>query len=153
MKNIIPILLLYLPLTLLAQNSSEKAGVRERIETAVEQGLITREQADERYSEFRKRMNLNKREQNTELEKHYNKLGVNNLDRIKKGLLNNGITDNQLDAVLRGMIRLIHGAKADGNNFEMNPRMQIYFQNRIGLNQEQVQHVMDSSVRIAQRVR
>jgi len=153
MKNIIPILLLYLPLTLLAQNSSEKAGVRERIETAVEQGLITREQADERYSEFRKRMNLNKREQNTELEKHYNKLGVNNLDRIKKGLLNNGITDNQLDAVLRGMIRLIQGAKADGNNFEMNPRMQIYFQDRIGLNQEQVQHVMDSSVRIAQRVR
>ena len=153
MKNIIPILLLYLPLTLLAQNSSEKAGVRERIETAVEQGLITREQADERYAEFKKRMNLNKREQNTELEKHYNKLGVNNLDRIKKGLLNNGITDNQLDAVLRGMIRLIHGVKADGNNFEMNPRMQIYFQNRIGLNQEQVQHVMDSSVRIAQRVR
>ena len=153
MKNIIPILLLYLPLTLLAQNSSEKAGVRERIETAVEQGLITREQADERYSEFRKRMNLNKREQNTELEKHYNKLGVNNLDRIKKGLLNNGITDNQLDAVLRGMIRLIQGVKADGNNFEMNPRMQIYFQGRIGLNQEQVQHVMDSSVRIAQRVR
>ena len=153
MKNIIPIFLLYLPLVLLAQNSSEKAGVRERIETAVEQGLITREQADERYSEFRKRMNLNKREQNTELEKHYNKLGVNNLDRIKKGLLNNGITDNQLDAVLRGMIRLIHGAKADGNNFEMNPRMQIYFQDRIGLNQEQVQHVMDSSVRIAQRVR
>ena len=153
MKNIIPILLLYLPLTLLAQNSSEKAGVRERIETAVEQGLITREQADERYSEFRKRMNINKLEQNTELEKHYNKLGVNNLDRIKKGLLNYGITDNQLDAVLRGMIRLIHGVKADGNNFEMNPRMQIYFQDRIGLNQEQVQHVMDSSVRIAQRVR
>ena len=98
-------------------------------------------------------MNINKLEQNTELEKHYNRLGVNNLDRIKKGLLNNGITDNQLDAVLRGMIRLIQGAKADGNNFEMNPRMQIYFQDRIGLNQEQVQHVMDVSVRITQRVR
>ena len=98
-------------------------------------------------------MNINKLEQNTELEQHYNRLGVNNLDRIKKGLLNNGITDNQLDAVLRGMISLIQGAKAEGNNFEMNPRMQIYFQDRIGLNQEQVQHVMDSSVRIAQRVR
>ena len=162
MKNIISILLLYLPLVIVAQNSLEKSrvedrdkwvGVRERIEGAVERGEITREQADERYAEFRKRINPNKREQNTELEKHYNKLGVNNLDRIKKGLLNNGITDNQLDAVLRGMIRLIHGAKADGNNFEMNPRMQIYFQDRIGLNQEQVQHVMDSSVRIAQRVR
>ena len=162
MKNIIPIFLMYLPLVLLAQNSLEKSrledrakwvGVQERIEGAVERGEITREQADERYAEFRKRINPNKREQNTELEKHYNKLGVNNLDRIKKSLLNNGITDNQLDPVLRGMIRLIHGAKADGNNFEMNPRMKIYFERRIGLNQEQVQHVMDSSVRIAQRVR
>ena len=161
MKNIIPIFLMYLPLVLLAQNSLEKSrledrakwvGVQERIEGAVERGEITREQADERYAEFRKRINPNKREQNTELEKHYNKLGVNNLDRIKKSLLNNGITDNQLDPVLRGMIRLIHGAKADGNNFEMNPRMKIYFERRIGLNQEQVQHVMDSSVRIAQRV-
>ena len=65
MKNIIPIFLLYLPLVLLAQNSSEKvrvedqdkwAGVRERIEIAVERGEITREQADERYAEFRRRM-------------------------------------------------------------------------------------------------
>ena len=66
MQNIIPKLLLYLPLTLLAQNSLEKAGVRERIEAAIERGEITREQADIRYAEFRKRMNSNKREQNTE---------------------------------------------------------------------------------------
>ena len=65
MKNIIPIFLLYLPLVLLAQNSSEKVrvedrdklvGVRERIEIAVERGEITREQADERYAGFRRRM-------------------------------------------------------------------------------------------------
>ena len=175
MRRLMIILSLGLPMMLMGQkssdisNSDDKAlweGFQRRIEIAVEKGLITPEQARERYAGFRKkmehrndenlgvgRMNINKLEQNTELEKHYNKLGVNNLDRIKKGLLNNGITDNQLDAVLRGMIRLIQGAKADGNNFEMNPRMQIYFQDRIGLNQEQVQHVMDSSVRIAQRVR
>ena len=67
MKNIIPIFLLYLPLVLLAQNSSEKvrvedrdklAGVRERIEIAVERGEITREQADERYAGFKRRMEL-----------------------------------------------------------------------------------------------
>ena len=175
MKRLIIILSLGLPMMLMGQKSSDisnsdgkalREGFQRRIEIAVEQGLITPEEARERYAGFRKkmehrndenlgvgRMNINKLEQNTELEKHYNRLGVNNLDRIKKGLLNNGITDNQLDAVLRGMIRLIQGAKADGNNFEMNPRMQIYFQDRIGLNQEQVQHVMDSSVRIAQRVR
>ena len=175
MKNIIPILLLYLPLTLLAQNSSEKVGVedrnkwanaRERIETAVEQGLINREQADERYAKFRTRigqhndenlgrvrMNLNRREQNTELVAHFKKLDINNLNRIKKGLLHNGITDSQIDAVLRGMIRLIHRAKADGNNFEMNPRIHTYFQDRIGLNPKHLQYVMDLSVRIAQRAR
>ena len=67
MKNIIPIFLLYFPLVLLAQNSSEKvrvedrdklAGVRERIEIAVERGEITREQADERYAGFKRRMEL-----------------------------------------------------------------------------------------------
>ena len=67
MKNIIPIFLLYLPLVLLAQNLSEKvrvedrdklAGVRERIEIAVERGEITREQADERYAGFKRRMEL-----------------------------------------------------------------------------------------------
>ena len=90
---------------------------------------------------------------NTKLEEHYNELGVKNLERIKKGLLNNGISERQLDPVLRGMIRLIKGAKVDGNNFEMNPRMKIYFERRIGLNQEQIQNVMDISVRIAKRVR
>ena len=104
------ILSLGLPMMLMGQkssdisNSDDKAlweGFQRRIEIAVEQGLITPEEARERYAGFRKRMNINKLEQNTELEKHYNRLGVNNLDRIKKGLLNNGITDNQLDAVLR----------------------------------------------------
>ena len=90
---------------------------------------------------------------NTKLEEHYNELGVKNLERIKKGLLNNGISERQLDPVLRGMIRLIKGAKVDGNNFEMNPRMKIYFERRIGLNQKQFQYVKDTSVRIAKRVR
>ena len=90
---------------------------------------------------------------NTKLEEHYNELGVKNLERIKKGLLNNGISEGQIDPVLRGMIRLIKSAKVDGKNFEMNPRMEIYFERRIGLNQTQIQNVMDISVRIAKRVR
>ena len=73
MKNIISILLLYLPLVIVAQNSLEKSrvedrakwvGVRERIESAVEQGDITREQADERYAEFR-RKRMEQREKTT----------------------------------------------------------------------------------------
>ena len=175
MKRLIIILSLCLPMMLMGQksldisNSDDKAlweGFQRRIEIAVEQGLITPEQARERYAGFRKRMehrndenlgsgrmNLNKREQNTELAAHFKKLGISDLSRIKNGLLDNGITDSQLDAVLGGMVRLIHGSKADGEDFEMNPRLQVYFQDRIGLNQEQVLYVMDVSVRIAQRVR
>ncbi len=162
MKNIISILLLYLPLVLLAQNSLEKSrvedrdiweGFQKRIEAAVERGEITPEQARERYVGFRRRMgqrndenlgrgrmNLNRPEQNTELAAHFKKLGISDLHRIKNSLLENGITDSQLDAVLRGMVKLIHGVKTDGENFEMNPRIQAYFQDRISLKQEQAPH-------------
>ena len=174
MKRLIIILSLGLPMMLMGQKSSDinksddKAlweGFKRRIEIAVEQGLITPEQARERYAGFRKRMeqrndqnlgsgrmNLNRREQNTELVAHFKKLGISDLNRIKNGLLENGITDGQLDAVLGGMVRLIHGANAEKEDFEMNPRIQAYFQDRIGLNQEQILYVMDASVRIAQRV-
>ena len=175
MKRLIIILSLGLPMMLMGQkssdisNSEDKAlweGFQRRIEIAVEKGLITPEQAKERYAGFRKRMehrndenlgsgrmNLNRSEQNTELAARYKKLGISDLNRIKNGLLDNGITDSQLDAVLGGMFRLIYGSKSDGDDFEMNPRIQTYFLDRIGLNQEQVMYVMDVSVRIAQRVR
>lgn len=90
---------------------------------------------------------------NIKLEQHYSELGVTNLDPIKKELLNNGISERQLDSVLRGMIRLIKGVKVDGQNFDMNPRIKIYFERRIGLNQEQIQNIMSISLRIANRVR
>ena len=158
MKNIISILLLYLPLVIVAQNSLEKSrvedrakwvGVRERIEGAVEQGEITREQADERYAEFRRRMAM----RDTDIVGHYEKLGIKDLNRIKNALMKNGIFNSQLDDVLVGMLRVIHAAKAEGDNFEMNPRVQAYFQDRIGLTQDQTQYVKDISIRIAIRLR
>ena len=56
MKYIIAILLFYSHITLFSQTSSQKGGVRDRIETAVDQGLITREQADERYAKYNERL-------------------------------------------------------------------------------------------------
>ena len=158
MKNIIPIFLMYLPLVLLAQNSLEKSrvedrakwvGVRERIEGAVERGEITREQADERYAGFRRGMAMH----GTDIVGHYEKLGISDLNRIKNSLMKNGISNSQLDAVLGGMLRVIHAAKSEGDNFEMNPRVQAYFQDRIGLTQDQTQYVKDISIRIANRLR
>ena len=98
-------------------------------------------------------MNSNKPEKKIELLTHYKKLGINNLSRIKKNLSNNGVSDNQLDSVLRGMIRLIHEVKASGDNYEMNPRIRNYFEDKIGLDPKQVQYVVSLSVRIANRVK
>ena len=158
MKNIISILLLYLPLVIVAQNSLENSriedraiweGFQRRIEGAVERGDMTQEQARESYAGFRRRMAMH----GTDIVGHYKKLGISDLNRIKNGLMKNGISDNQIDAVLGGMLRVIHAAKAEGDNFEMNPRVQSYFQDRIGLTQDQTQYVKDISIRIAIRLR
>ena len=158
MKNIISILLLYLPLVIVAQNSLENSriedraiweGFQRRIEGAVERGEMTQEQARESYAGFRRRMAMH----GTDIVGHYEKLGISDLNRIKNGLMKNGISDNQIDAVLGGMLRVIHAAKAEGDNFEMNPRVQSYFQDRIGLTQDQTQDVKDISIRIASRLR
>ena len=90
---------------------------------------------------------------NTKLEEHYNELGVKNLERIKIGLLNNGILKHQIDPVLRGMIRVIKGAQVEEDKLEINPRMKVYFERRIGLNQEQIDYVESISIRIAKRIR
>ena len=158
MKNIISILLLYLPLVIVAQNLLESSKIEDkaiwerfqrRIEGAVERGEMTQEQARESYAGFRKRMAM----RGTDIVGHYKKLGVSDLNRIKNGLIKSGISDNQLDAVLGGMLRIIHPAKAEGDNFEMSPRLQSYFQDRIGLTKDQTQYVKDISIRIANRLR
>ena len=158
MKNIISILLLYLPLVIVAQNSLENSriedraiweGFQRRIEGAVERGEMTQEQARESYAGFRRRMAM----RDTDIVGHYEKLGIKDLNRIKNALMKNGISDNQIDAVLGGMLRVIHAAKSEGDNFEMNPRVQSYFQDRIGLTQDQTQYVKDISIRIAIRLR
>ena len=158
MKNIISILLLYLPLVIVAQNSLEKSriedraiweGFQRRIEGAIERGEMTQEQARESYAGYRRRMAMH----GTDIVGRYEKLGISDLNRIKNSLMKNGISDNQLDAVLAGMLRVIHAAKAEGDNFELNPRVQSYFQDRIGLTQDQTQYVKDISIRIAIRLR
>ena len=85
------------------------------------------------------------------LEEHYHGLGVENLKRMKQGLLDKGILESQIDPVLRGMIRLIRIVKNAGYDFEMDPRMKIYFQKRVGLNQAQLEYVRSMSIRISQR--
>ena len=160
MKHIIRIIILALPLILTAQSSivgksrvEDRArweGLRERIEIAVERGELTREQADERYARYRAKLAGARIERRDPImENNYEKLGVSDIGLIKNGLLDQGIPANQLDAVLGGMLRLVHAAKIDGKNFKMNPRIEVYFKDRLGLTDLQTDYVMGYSRRIA----
>ena len=85
------------------------------------------------------------------LVEHYNELGVKDLEKIKQGLLKNGILESQINPVLRGMTRVIKVVKIDGYNFEMDPRLKVYFLKKVGLNELQLEHVRSISVRIAHK--
>ena len=160
MKHISKIIILAFPLILTAQSTvvgkshvEDRArweGLRERIEIAVERGELTREEADERYARYRAKLTRTRTERRDPImENHYEKLGISDLGLIKNGLLDQGIPASQLDAVLGGMLRLVHAAKIDGENFKMNPRIEIYFKDRLGLTDLQTEYVMGYSRRIA----
>ena len=160
MKHIIKIIILTFPLLLIAQRSSSVRGqspdmiewvkLREKIEKAVERGDITREDADKTYSQYRSRMSGIKHvRQDPVIENHFKDLGVDDLNELKNEMLDEGIPGPQLDAVLGGMLRLVHAARTDSANFKMNPRIEAYFKDRLELADPQIDYLMDVARRIA----
>ncbi len=160
-KTILSIMLI-LPMISLAQNSINKGdkvqqrptanGLRERLKVGVEKGIITQEQADERYEAFTK--NEVSPDDKLGIETRYIRLGVeiDELNRIKTKLKDSGITDVQLDLVLVAMIRMIHVAKSKGKEIDFSPRFQTYFENKVGLNDLQIQVVKGISRRVARKL-
>ena len=160
-KTILSIMLI-LPMISLAQDSINKGDkvqkrptadqLRERLIIGVEKGRITQEQADERYEAFTKNdVNLDDK---LGIETRYIRLGVeiDELNRIKTKLKDSGITDVQLDLVLVAMIRMIHVAKSKGKEIDFSPRFQTYFENKVGLNDLQIQVVKGISRRVARKL-
>ena len=122
---------------------------RQRMERAVSRGDISREEADNKYASFRARSKGQRTERKDPvLEGHFKRLGVEDLDKLKNELLDHGILSDQLDAVLGGMLRLVHAAKTDGDNFKLNPRIESYFKDRLGLTNSQTDHLMTIARRI-----
>ena len=160
MRSALKILLLILPLTLVAQSSSaariqlknrtEWEGLRIRIESAVAEGQITREQADQRYRQFRERKALiGNTKTDIVMADHFRKLGVSDISLIKNNLLDEGVPVDQLDASLGGMLRVIHAAKKEGVDFQINPRIESYFMDRLLFTRAQTQYIVNESVKIA----
>lgn len=160
MKHTLKVIILVFPLMLIAQRSSSLKGqsvnnvewtqFREKIERAVQRGDLTKKEADEKYSQYRSKMSgkTNVR-QDPVIVENFKKLGVDDLNELKNNMLDKGIPAGQLDAVLGGMLRLVHAARTDGDKFEMNPRIETYFKDRLELTNFQIDYLIDVAKSIA----
>lgn len=141
--------------SLLSQNDKlskrEKWKIlRQKTERDVDRGEISREEADKKYSRFRSHL-LGKRAERKDpvLENHFKKFGIDDIDQLKNHLLDKHIPIDKLDAVLGGMLRLVHYFKSEGNNQKINPRLEAYFKGRLGLTSYQTNQVYKTARNIA----
>ena len=124
--------------------------LRQKTEVEVEKGEISREDADKKYSRFRSHLLGKKAERKDPvLENHFKKLGIDDIDQLKNHLLDKHIPIDKLDAVLGGMLRLIHYFKSDENNQKINPRLEAYFKGRLGLTSYHTTQVYKTARNIA----
>ena len=124
--------------------------LRQKTEVEVEKGEISREDADKKYSRFRSHMLGKKAERKDPvLENHFKKFGIDDIDQLKNHLLDKHIPIDKLDAVLGGMLRLIHYFKSDENNQKINPRLEAYFKGRLGLTSYHTTQVYKTARNIA----
>ena len=124
--------------------------LRQKTEIEVEKGEISREDADKKYSRFRLHLLGKKAERKDPvLENHFKKFGIDDIDQLKNHLLDKHIPIDKLDAVLGGMLRLIHYFKSDENNQKINPRLEAYFKGRLGLTSYHTTQVYKTARNIA----
>lgn len=159
------IVLLLLPFLVSAQQKSgtyRSPDVRARVEFArgkiegmVRSGEITPEQGRERLAGLKRRIAAaGQQDRNpvvNRIEDAYKKYGIEDLSRIKSALSKRNIPEEQIDSVLRGILRMIPAAKKSGKDFSMDPRMRSYFGDRLGLNEEQIKTIGGIAARIAMR--
>ena len=159
--KVIRVIVVFFPLMLNAQDpllsQNDKLSKREKwkilrqkTEVEVEKGEISREDADKKYSRFRSHLLGKKAERKDPvLENHFKKFGIDDIDQLKNHLLDKHIPIDKLDAVLGGMLRLVHYFKSEGNNQKINPRLEAYFKGRLGLTSYHTTQVYKTARNIA----
>ncbi len=114
----------------------------EYTENAIKKGHITKEEADRRYSKFLLQSSTKKEERRDPvLQEHFRKLGVYNIQQLKYYLIDHNIPADKLDAVLGGMLRLVHNLKSQNYNPKMSPKLKAYFKKRLGLSKFQIRQI------------
>ena len=131
--------------------ASDLDDIGRRIRAAVERGELTPEEGRERMAAARQRQQEGREGDGDRLRGRFNRIGVTDemVARIRVALKESGVTDEQIEPALGGMLRVVYEMKSEGEEFELDPRLQDYFQNRIGLTDEQIELVLGIARRIA----
>lgn len=86
----------------------------------------------------------------TGIEEYFSRLGITEetQNRIRDHLEENGVSNNQMEQTLGGMLRIVHEVQAEGEDFELDPKLRNYFENEVGLANEQIELVQSYVQRI-----
>ena len=151
------VLILLFPLLISAQDSTiiRKYGVFdhatiERIESSVSSGVMTRREADSRYVYYLQN-NLNRLKKNeTVIKNQFREVGVYDLDKIRNEMLIMDFPVEKIEASLGGMLRVIHAMKKEKDKYEISPRIESYFKERLELRNFHINYIIKKSKRISQ---
>ena len=56
---------------------------------------------------------------------------------------------DEIEPTSRLMVRVVHEVQSEGEDFELDPGLRNYFENEVGLTNEQIELVMDMARRVA----
>ena len=151
------VLVLLFPFMVSAQDSTiiRKYGVFdhatiEQIESLVSKGEMTRREADNRYVYYLQN-NLNRlKKKETVIKKQFREVGVYDLDKIRNEMLIMDFPVEKIEASLGGMLRVIHSMKKEKDKYEISPRIESYFKERLELRNFHINYIIKKSKRISQ---
>ena len=135
----------------LSQNNLDYSKASKRIEEAVRQDKISRQEANDRYRNLEKRLQESGKRgpRSNDLSFHFSKLGITNHEEIKLELMSQGITISQIEPVFSGMIRIIHSLNMGKEKKPLNKRLKIYFEEVCNLSPLQIKFVEQLSHKYA----
>ena len=109
---------------------------------------INREYKEEEYKEEDKDDDVDDR--GSGIEGHFNRLGASEgvAKRIRHRLRQSGLTEQQAESAMGGLLRIVHGLHSDGEHYELDPRLRHYFEDEIELTDEQIELILGLARRV-----
>ena len=125
-----------------------KAGTLTEAEAWAKWAEINREYKEEEYKEEDKDDDVDDR--GSGIEGHFNRLGASEgvAKRIRHRLRQSGLTEQQAESAMGGLLRIVHGLHSDGEHYELDPRLRHYFEDEIELTDEQIELVLGLARRV-----